>query len=193
MRKLLVLMFFILLLSYCVKESVPSVKEEVETFSIKSDIFGVGMDEGKAQTDLYSVYYAMQKGVFYQIDKGELKLKMDYTNSGEINLLEGLTEAKIKKIEPAFYLYVYPYRGNVNIKGTSGKRVSTVIQMERPFSFISRLLAKAIISNYTLDKKISKKGYAYILSMDYKKREKGGIVISSEILITEKKNLAYSE
>jgi hypothetical protein len=151
---------------------------------VKTTVIGVGYSEDIALTDSYSVYYALQKGVNFEIRKGELKLKMDYNNSGMAVPVEDLTNSSVSKITNGFYVYEYPYTGKIRLVNKNSKTASITLPVKKPFSYLSRLLGKCILQEYRdLNKKV--KGTIYITDLSYDLAGNESILIKADVIINE--------
>ncbi len=178
------LVFFFLLTFSCTQEQQKIVKS-AHDYQVSTLIFGVGYDQSKAESDLNSVFYAYKQGVLFQYSKIDLKLKLDYSNKPQLLTIEDLTKANMKKIMDHFYVDELPYSSVIKIQGSSEKEISTSLNISKPFSYLSRLLAKGIDeANGNSVKKI-KRGYVYILSLNYEKNADQSLTINADLLLTE--------
>ncbi|MGA2141272.1 MAG: hypothetical protein ABSG94_02520 [Brevinematales bacterium] len=148
-------------------------------------LFGVGYDQDRAQTDLNSVFYAFRQGVIYQFKGEELKLRMDYSNKTAGISIEDLTYARLKKPMENFYIYEMPYTGIINLRGGGGKKISTQLTIRKPFSYLTRMVAIALMNELGASHAINEKGYVYLTALNYSLTPDNSILINADLLLTK--------
>ncbi len=151
-------------------------------------IFGVGYNSDTAESDLNSVFYAYRQGVIYHFTGEGLKLKLDYSSRKGLLTVEDLTNASLKKLADNFYIYELPYTASIYIQGGSWKRFSTAFSTDKPVSYLSKMLARAIIEELGKSHKKNQSGYVYIMSLKYGPASGNGLLINADLLLTETEN-----
>ncbi len=180
--KTLLLMVIILNVSSC-----GSKKEEVKEYLSKTryeyQIIGVGYTEDLAESDSYSTFFAVKQGVRYQIKNGEVKFNLN-SGKGSLPPIEILTNSKIDRIDKAFFVYTYPFSSEMEISGYKLRTREITVNIKKPFSFLSKMLANAALEEYS--KTSAKvKGTIYFLRMDWQMGNENSIQIRSKIVLSE--------
>lgn len=151
--------------------------------NVTTKVIGVGTSEDIAIMDSYSSYYALLDGVRYRIEDGKVKLKMNYSNSGGVSI-DSLTESKVTKPWNGFVIYDYPYSGSLTVTAPNVERITASIRLTRPFSFLSKMLAKALLDHYAaVDRNVS--GVLYPVSMGYTVENGESVLITADVLLAE--------
>lgn len=148
--------------------------------NISTQAIGVGVSEDIALMDSYSSYYALKQGVHFIFADGKVKLNMDFANV-PIDTLNG---SKVTRPWNGFVIYEYPYTGSLSIRSANIQKLSASVKLTKPFSFLSRMLAKALLDHYANEKE-KKTGTLYFTSMSYRINEGESAEIHAEILLAE--------
>jgi hypothetical protein len=188
MKKILIpaaLFFAAVFLTSCVEEKTTQPGVKKLTANVTTRVIGVGTSEDIAVMDSYSTYYALLQGVHYRIEDGKVKLKMDYSNAGGVSI-ETLAASKVTKPWNGFVIYDYPYSGKMTVSTENIQRLSASIRLTRPFSFLSKMLAKSLLDHYAgNDSNVS--GTMYLTDMNYKVENGESVLISADVLLAEDK------
>lgn len=187
------LVMVLLLISACTKEKPATVvKTDGPMMDVATKVIGIGFDADRATTDSYSTYYAVQNGVRYQYDNGMVKLRLDYSNTAATVSVETLASAQVVKIANGFTIIEYPYNGKIKLLTRDVRKISSSINVSKPFSYLSRLIVKAIINEYG-GTEGTRKGKINLIQMDYQKTPTNDIIISADFILAETKEDARHE
>lgn len=182
MKSFKIMAAFVLAVSFasCIENKASESNLKSLSANISTRVIGVGVSEDIAVMDSYSSYYALKEGVRFSITDGKVKLKLDFENVP----VDTLAGSRVTRPWNGFVIYDYPYNGALSIRSANIKKLSVSIRLTRPFSFLSRMLAKSLLENYAGDPE-KKSGTVYITSMDYDVSEGQSVEVRSEILIAE--------
>jgi hypothetical protein len=172
-----------LFLFSCVENKTSETSLKKHYANVTTRVVGVGTSEDIAVMDSYSSYYALLQGVHYRIDGGKVKLKMDYSNAGGVSI-ETLTESKVTRPWNGFVIYDYPYSGNLTVNSAKIEKTQASIRLTRPFSFLSKMIAKAVLEHYTGDDG-NYTGMVYITTMDYRVENNESVLIIADLILAE--------
>ena len=148
--------------------------------NVSTRAIGVGVNEDLALMDSYSSYYALKLGVRYAYDNGKIKMNMDFANVP----IENLAGSKVSRPWNGFVLYEYPYSGALSVRSANVKKLSASYHLTKPFSFLSKMLAKSLLRNYEGETG-KKTGTLYFTSLDYRVNAGDSVDILAEIILAE--------